>query len=233
MSPQLSALWGAAAARRRGDERLASAEMAQFVEQAIEAFQEGRLQRTPEDWANGWVEVFPELTEDERRLGQLPGFTPERIEQWLEAYPFEELGLPDNTASPVPDDPTDNIISTSIPEEARPNIVEARPRNTATPDGISILPHGATGNGQEYIGLKGHDVQQIDSTIANPRPDSSGIVAGRGRYKGQEMTLLTGQDGYGVVLDPNGNVVAVSNRNLPLGHEENEPDKIIRLLERP
>ncbi|WP_162792091.1 hypothetical protein [Pseudosulfitobacter sp. DSM 107133] len=32
---------------------------------------------------------MPELTEDERRLGELPGFTPERIEQWLETYPGE------------------------------------------------------------------------------------------------------------------------------------------------
>lgn len=209
----------------------ASAEMAQFVEQAIEAFQTGRLQLTPDDWANGWVEVFPELTEDERRLGQLSGFTSERIEQWLETYPADDLGLADDTGSPGPDDPTDNIISTPIPEEVRPNIVQARPGNTTTPDGNSILPHGAKGDGQEYIGLKGHDVEQIDNTIANPRPNLSGIVEGRGRYKGQEMTLLTGQDGYWVVLDPNGNVVAVSNRNLPLGHEENEPDKIIRPLE--
>ncbi|KIC49559.1 hypothetical protein RA29_07695 [Tateyamaria sp. ANG-S1] len=209
----------------------ASAEMARFVELAVEAFRAGRLQLTPDDWANGWVEVFPELTEDERRLGQLPGFTPDRIEQWLETYPADDLGLADNTGSPIPDDPTDNIISTPIPEEVRPNIVEVRPENTRTPDGNSILPHGAKGDGQEYIGLKGHDVEQIDNTIANPRPDLSGIVEGRGRYKGQEMTLLTGQDGYWVLLDPNGNVVAVSNRNLPLGHEENEPDKIIRPLE--
>jgi len=78
--------------------------------------QEGEL-------AQGWVEVFPELTEDERRLGELPGFTPGRIEQWLETYPIEELGLPNNTGSPIPGDPTDNVISTPIPEETGPNIV--------------------------------------------------------------------------------------------------------------
>lgn len=47
-----------------------------------------------------WVEFLPELTEDERRLGKLPGFTPERIEQWLETYSIEELGLPNHTGAP-------------------------------------------------------------------------------------------------------------------------------------
>ncbi len=60
-------------------------------------------------------------------MGELPGFTPERIEQWLETYPIEELDLPNNTGAPVPDDPTDTVISTPIPEEAEPSIVEARP----------------------------------------------------------------------------------------------------------
>lgn len=112
----------------------ASAKMAQFVELAVEAFQTGRLQLTPEDWANGWVEVFPELTEGERRLGQLPGFTPDRIEQWLETYPIEELGLPVDTGSPIPDDPTDTIISTPIPEETGPNIVAQEIGNLTTPN---------------------------------------------------------------------------------------------------
>jgi hypothetical protein len=103
-----------------------------------------------------------------RKLGAIHG--PERIEQWLETYPIEELGLPNNTGSPIPGDPTDNIISTPIPEEAGPNIVEARPGNTTTPDGNSILPHGAKGDGEEYITGKGHTVEQIDTIIANPRP---------------------------------------------------------------
>ena len=45
------------------------------------------------------------------------------------------------------------------------------------------------------------------------------------------MTLLTGPDGHWVVLDPSGNVVAVSNRNVPLGDNENTPREIIRPLE--
>jgi hypothetical protein len=57
----------------------------------------------------------------------LPGFTPERLDQWLEEYPAEELGLPVDTGSPVQGDPTGNVISTPILDEAGPNIVEARP----------------------------------------------------------------------------------------------------------
>ncbi|WP_370399777.1 phage minor head protein [Sulfitobacter sp. JB4-11] len=202
-----------------------------FIEAAGAAFARGDLRLQEGELAQGWVEVFPELTEDERRLGQLPGFTPERIEQWLETYPIEELGLPNNTASPIPGDPTDNIISTPIPEETGPNIVDSRPATTTTPDGNNILPHGSKGDGQDYIGLKGHDVEQIDDIIANPRPDLSGFIEGRGRLKGQDVRLLTGPDGHWVKLDENGNVFATSNRNLPLNHNENDPGEIIRPLE--
>ncbi|MCZ4256128.1 hypothetical protein O4H53_11295 [Sulfitobacter sp. G21635-S1] len=94
-----------------------------FIEAAGEAFARGDLRLQEGELAQGWVEVFPELTEGERRLGELPGFTPERIEQWLETYPIDELGLPNNTGSPIPGDPTDTIISTPIPEETGPNIV--------------------------------------------------------------------------------------------------------------
>jgi len=203
-----------------------------FVQQAYNVFAEGRLRLQDGTIAQGWVEVFPELTEGERRLGELPGFTPERIEQWLETYPAELLGLPNHTGSPPVEDPTGNIISTPIPDEAGPNIVEAR-RDEAftTPGGNTIGDHGRKGDGLEYITGKGHTAGQIDDIIANPRPDLSGIVAGRGRYRGQDMTLLTGQDGHWVLLSPEGRVVAVSNRNRPLWETENEPDPIIRPLE--
>lgn len=202
-----------------------------FIEAAGEAFARGDLRLQDGELAQGWVEVFPELTEEERLLGELPGFTPERIEQWLETYPIEELGLPNDTGSPFPGDPTDNTISTPIPEETGPNIVEARPGNTTTPGGNSILPHGAKGDGREYIGLKGHDVEQIDDIIANPRPELSGFVEGRGRQKGKDVRLLTGQDGHWVKLDENDNVIATSNRHLPLRDDENDPGAIIRPLE--
>ncbi|WP_044028396.1 hypothetical protein [Ruegeria pomeroyi] len=202
-----------------------------FIEAAGEAFARGDLRLQEGEMAQGWVEVFPELTEDERRLGQVPGFTPERIEQWLETYPIEELGLPNHTGSPILDDPTGNIISTPIPEETGPNIVDARPGATTTPDGNRILPHGSKGDGQEYITGKGHTVEQIDDIIANPRAELSGFVEGRGRRKGQDVRLLTGPDGHWVKLDEDGNVIATSNRNLPLRNDENDPGAIIRPLE--
>ncbi len=108
-------------------DRAAQRALGAFVQRAYDAFSEGRLRLQDDTIADGWVEVFPELTEGERRLGELPGFTPERIEQWLETYPAEILGLPNHTGSPVPEDPTGNIISTPIPDEAGPNVVEARP----------------------------------------------------------------------------------------------------------
>ena len=183
--------------------------------------------------SRGWVEVFPELTDDERRLGQLPGFTPERIEQLVETVPIEDLGLPTTTGAPRPDDPTSDVISTPIPEEAGPSIVEARPGSTETPAGNIILPHGDKGDGLEYITGKGHTVKQIDDIISNPRPDQSGFVKGRGRLKGQEVRLLTAADGHWVKLDQEGNVRATSNRNLPLRDDENYPGEVIRPLEGP
>jgi hypothetical protein len=107
----------------------------QLAAQALAALEANQLIPLDGELAQGWVEIFPELTEDERRLGELPGFTPERIEQWLETYPIEDLGLPNNTGSPSLGDPTDNIISTPIPEEAGPNVVTmAAPNNQRAAD---------------------------------------------------------------------------------------------------
>lgn len=96
---------------------------------------------------------------------------------------------------------------------------------------LVILPHGAKGDGQEYITGKGHLAEQIDDIIANPRPDLSGFIDGRGQLRGQDIRLLTGSDGHWVTLDQNGNVRASSNRNLPLSHKENYSGDIIRPLE--
>lgn len=201
------------------------------VDQALRAWGAGRLSVQIEDLSSGWIEVFPELTEGERRLGELPGFTPERIEQWLETYPAEALGLPNHTGSPPVEDPVGNIISTPIPELAGPSILEARPANIETPAGNIVRGHGPKGDGAEYITGKGHTAEQIDGIIANPNPDLSGVIRGFGPYKGQEMTLLTGRDGHWVILNPDGEVVAVSNRNAPLRAPENDLQEIIRPLE--
>ena len=103
---------------------------------AIAALDAGRLIIDEGSLAQGWVEVFPQLTEDDRRLGQLPGFKPERIDQWLETYPAETLGLPNHTGSPPVEDPAGNITSTPIPDATGPNIVTME--NPHSIDSVSI-----------------------------------------------------------------------------------------------
>nr|WP_282569275.1 hypothetical protein [Aliiroseovarius sp. S1339] len=125
--------------------------------------------------AQGWVEVFPELTEDERRLELLPGFTPERIEQWLETYPIEDLGLPNHTGSPIPDDPTDSIISTPIPEETGPNIVAVQP-GEPTPinpsdDEATQRGHRRENESAQILGQNGFDIIQNPVIDGPKRPD--------------------------------------------------------------
>lgn len=117
-------------------DRAAQLALGNFVQQAYSAFEEGRLRLQDGTIAQGWVEVFPELTEGERRLGELPGFTPERIEQWLETYPAELLGLPNHTGSPPVEDPTGDIISTPMPDTSGPNIVTME--NPHSIDNVSI-----------------------------------------------------------------------------------------------
>lgn len=68
------------------------------------------------------------------RWRYLPGFTSARIKQWFETYRIKEPGLPNTTSSAVPGDQTDTILSTPIPEQAGPNIVEARPE----PMGVAL-----------------------------------------------------------------------------------------------
>lgn len=222
---------GTFASAAQGDPE-AFAALKTFVESAYRAYEADRLRPQDGTLAAGWVEEFPDLTEDERRLGDLPGFTPERVDAFHESYAPEGPGLPPHTGTPIREDIAPPIISTPIPEEEGPNIVEARRDETfTTPGGNTIGDHGGKGDGLEYITGKGYRAEDIDDIIANPRPELSGIVAGRGRYKGQDMTLLTGQDGYWILLSPEGRVVAVSNRNRPLWERENEPDPIIRPLE--
>jgi len=156
-------------------DRAAQIALGDFVQQAYTAFSEGRLRLQDGTIAQGWVEVFPELTEGEKRLGELPGFTPERIDQWLETYPAEVLGLPNHTGSPAFVDPTDNIISTPIPDEAGPNIVEARPgeptpinRNDDEATQRSIRRENESAG---IIAENGYDVVQNPSVAGPKRPD--------------------------------------------------------------
>ncbi len=57
-------------------------------------------------------------------MGQLPGFTPERLEAFRESYPAEALGLPVHTGHGAPEDPGGNVVSTPIPRDVGPDIVE-------------------------------------------------------------------------------------------------------------
>lgn len=146
-----------------------------FIKAAGDAFARGDLRLQDGDLAQGWVEIFPELTEDARRLGELPGFTPERIEQWLEAYPIQELGLPNNTGAPIPGDPTDNIISTPIPEETGPIIVAVRPGDP-TPinpnsDEATQRGHRRENESPQILGKNGFDVIQNPAVDGPKRPD--------------------------------------------------------------
>ncbi len=113
------------------------AEAVKRVEEVgLKAWREGRLRDRDGSLASGWAEVFPELTEDEKRLGQLPGFTPERIEAFREEYPAEVLGLPDHTGSSPDAAPLGNVVSTPISEEEQPTIVEMV--NPHTEETVSI-----------------------------------------------------------------------------------------------
>lgn len=125
--------------------------------------------------AQGWVEVFTVMTEAERRLRELPGFTPERIEQWLETYPIKELGLPNSTGSPVPGDPTDTIISTPIPEETGPNSVAQEIGSITTPNERD-LPDGFDGRSIELANENGVQRPRVGRAGARVRT-RSGLIA--------------------------------------------------------
>ncbi|WP_415401735.1 phage minor head protein [Tateyamaria sp. SN3-11] len=150
-----------------------------FIEAAGEAFARDNLQLQPGELAQGWVEIFPELTKDERRLGELSGFTPERIEQWLETYPIEELGLPNNTGSPVPGDPTSNIISTPIPEATGPNIVANEIGNLSIPDERDL---------PDDFGRRSIELAS-ENGVQRPREGRAGA-----RYEAATGTVLTRPD---------------------------------------
>lgn len=108
--------------------RKAQADLLRFAADAWRAHEQGRLQLTPDGWAQGWVEVFPELTEDERRLAELPGFTGKQQEAFILVDPVLTDGLPAHTGHAPEGDPVGNVISTPITEEAYAQIL-ARARN--------------------------------------------------------------------------------------------------------
>jgi hypothetical protein len=178
------------------------------------AWQEGRLRTRDGTLASGWAEVFPELTEEEKLLGQLPGFTPERIEEFREEYPAEVLGLPDNTGSAPEDAPVGNVISTPNPDEVGPNIVEARgDGDYTTPDGNVIRDHGGSGNGEEYMLGKGHTGESVDDIISDPVDRVQSLRGDSSTGGKQGATILFGRNGDWVLVnDVTGAVIQVNDR---------------------
>lgn len=190
-----------------------------FVERAIEAFENGQLKLREGSIADGWVEVLPELTDDERRLGQLPGFTPERLDEFREEFPAEDLGLPNDTGTPIPDDPTDDVISTPIPEDAGPNVVTmADPNNERATDledsafnGIrEAFPEANIERNREYLKANGELDGEVD-TLINGIPVEVTIGNGRNKLEqSQKIERLTGK--APIIYGPN--IRGTVERNL-------------------
>jgi hypothetical protein len=98
--------------------------LTESVNIAIQAYEDNRLTLRDGEMAQGWIEVFPELTPDEKELTKLPGFTPERVEQFTESYPaidpaeqknggkyespIQELGIPNRLETPIEQEGVDN-----------------------------------------------------------------------------------------------------------------------------
>ncbi|MEM6634919.1 MAG: hypothetical protein AAF667_03410 [Pseudomonadota bacterium] len=191
-----------------------------FIGAAGEAFACGDLQLQEGELAQGWIEVFPELTEDGRRLGELPGFTPERIEQWLETYPIEELGLPNNTGSPIPGDPTDNTVSTPIPEEAGPSIVAS----DRTPEELGALSSDPARGGiidkkgeqERKVGLGAEQAGLIAGPIMRDPSGNAEFIDDKGQawdVKGFRSDFPASSGGFDVDQD-----IAKAERELAAGH---------------
>jgi hypothetical protein len=108
------------------------------MSEAVAIYEANALTPVDGEWAQGWAESYPALTEAEKRLGELPGFTPAQIEEFQEHYPAEDFDLPNHTGGAVPVIEGLDIISTSIPDIDQAIILENR----------RYEPGVATGQGQ-------------------------------------------------------------------------------------
>lgn len=178
-----------------------------------------RLRLQEGSLAAGWAEVFPELTDGEKKLGQLPGFTPERLDQLTEQYGREVLGLPSDTGNGPVEGPAGNVIATPIPDVGRPSIVTAtNPHTTETvriPDdrAIHILDGDATGGGHRSGTGAANKTEFPPSWTDEKILDAIREVAGTGTVVGParrpDELLISGEvDGVQieVVVKPSGDV---------------------------
>ena len=163
---------------------------------ALNAYAAGRLVPTEGDLAQGWVEVFPELTEDQWRLGQLPGFTPERLDQFREEYPAEGPDLPNHTGQ-------------------GPEIVESgKTGDFATPDGTVVRNYGKGGTGKEYLAFKGHTPESVDGIMRTPRAREPSLHGDTSIGGKQSATILYGRNGDWVLVnDITGEVISMNDRH--------------------
>ena len=156
-----------------------------FIEAAGDAFARGDLRLQEGELAQGWVEVFPDLTEDARRLGELPGFTPERIEAWLETYPAEDLGLPEHTGQETPVIEGIDIISTPIPGEIGPSVV-AIERTQEELDALAADPSHAgavreQGKREREIGLGAEEAGLVPGPIIRDPTGAAEFIDANGQ----------------------------------------------------
>ncbi len=109
-------------------------------------------------------------------MGQLPGFTPERLEAFRETYPAETPGLPVHTGQGHPDDPGGNVVSTPIPQDAGPDIVEMpRPgeptRIRPNDDAETQRGHRRENESAEILAQAGFDILQNPAVEGPMSPD--------------------------------------------------------------
>lgn len=218
-----------------GGDRAEQRALQRFIEAAGTAHAQGSLRLRDGDFADGWIEVLPELTEDERRLGQLPGFTPARIEAWLESYTAEELGLPYRTGGGRPDDPGGSVVSTPIPDAAGPNILMIE-RTQSELDALATDPaRGGVidpkGEREKEIGLGAEAAGLIPGPITRDSTGAAEFIDVNGHawdVKGFRSDFLPMQGGFEIERAMrniekellSGHNVIVDTGNLSAEHSE-------------
>jgi len=209
---------GALGRGTRGD-TATMAEIRGVVEGALQAYEAGQLTPRAGELAQGWVETYPELSPEDKKLGELPGFTPERIEAFVEEYPAVDLGLPTHTGSPPAEIPDTTIISTPIATETGPIIVEMADPNNAQAEAAqraaadrvrAAFPGAVVEENREYLGADGQILGEVD-IIAGGVPIE--VTIGRGKGKLEQAGNIEGLVGEApVIYGPN--IGGTVERNL-------------------
>lgn len=189
-----------------------------FINGAMDAYRQGNLTLQDDTFADGWTEVLPALTDNERRLGQLEGFTAEQMEAFNEGFaPADQNLLPNDTGGEAITAPGDDIVSTPIADVLLPQIVESRAGDFTTPNGNVVREHGRRGTGEEYMLELGHDAASVDAIFENPisvEPSSR-----RDNATGERLTIYFGANGNWALVNQSGEIIQLNdrlNRRQPL-----------------